>query len=127
MITPTPFQLPASLALAMVIVMGALLIGCGPHGQESLDLSGPAASKVDPELKRTASQMFANGQGDSLMTVLVRIKEGSAEAALEKKGMQVDAIVGDVATGRVAPRSLAELAALDQVIMIEPARKLEIK
>lgn len=127
MIDPTPFRLPASLALAVTTAMGALLIGCGPHGQESLDFSGPAAAKVDPELKRTASQMFAGGQGDSLLPVLVRVKDGGAQAALEKKGMHVDSVVGDVATGRVAPRSLAELAALDQVIAVEPARKLEIK
>jgi len=33
----------------------------------------------------------------------------------------VDTVIGDVATGRVAPSALAELAALDEVIMIEPA------
>jgi len=45
----------------MAALVGALLFGCAPHSQESLELSGPAAAKVDPELKRTASQLLAAG------------------------------------------------------------------
>jgi hypothetical protein len=127
MTDPTPFRWPIPLTLVMTAMIGALLLGCGPHNQESLDLSAPAAAKVDPELTRTASQLLAAGHGDSLVTVLVRVKGTGAETALAKKGMQVDTVIGDVATGRVAPRALAELAALDEVIMIEPARQLEIK
>lgn len=127
MIDPTSLRLPASRTLVMAALVGALLLGCAPHSQESLELSGPAAAKVDPELKRTASQLLATGHGDSLVTVLVRVKGAGAETALAKKGMQVDTVIGDVATGRVTPSALAELAALDEVIMIEPARQLEIK
>jgi hypothetical protein len=127
MIDPTAIRLPAHLKLALAACMGALLISCGPHGQESLELTGPAAAKVDPELTRTASQMLAAGRGDSLVSVLVRLKDPGARSAVESKGLRVDAVVGDVATGWVAPSSLAAVAALDQVLAIEPARKQEIK
>jgi hypothetical protein len=129
MIDPFPFRSTMSwpLAIAVPLLIGALLLGCGPHGQETLDLSGPAAAKVDPALTRTATQLLAAGHGDSLIAVLVRVKSPGAETALAGKGMQVDSVIEDVATGRVAPRSLAGLAALADVVMIEPTHKLEIK
>ncbi len=113
-------------ALFSVLAL-AVLAGCGSHGQETLDLPGPAAAKVDPELRRTASQLLSEGKGDSLLSVLVRVDEAASSPFLESRGMRVDTVVGDVLTGWIQPRSLAEIAALDEVIQIEPARQMQIK
>ncbi len=124
---PTYFR-PAHLPIPCIIGLALItFFACGSREKESLDLSGPAAAKVHPELRRTASQMLTANQGDSLLSVLVRVHEATDRTALEKSGMRVDSVVGDVVTGWITPRTIADLAALDQVIQIEPARKLDIK
>lgn len=120
-----PPRLPALLVLVLITLY---LSACGAHRQEDLELSGAAAAKVDPELRRAASLMLAEGHGDSSLSVLVRIEGGDeGRDELEKTGMRVDSLVGDVASGSLAARSLAEVAALETVVQIQPSRRLEIK
>ena len=125
MIATSACRFPALLALLSIAL---LVLACGPHREEDLELSGATAAKVDPELRRAASHILAEGHADSTLPVLVRIKGGDEDRGeLERAGMRIESLVGDVATGSLAARSLADVAALESVVQIEPSRKLEIK
>ena len=110
----------------LALLSAALLLACGSRGQEGTELSGEAAAKVDPELRRATSQLLAEGHGDSSLAVLVRVVEvvgGDPRAGLEAAGMTVDTVTGEVATGRVLARSIANVAALESVTRVEPSRQ----
>jgi hypothetical protein len=126
-------SLPRSwmLLVLLALSLGAVFITCCPGGRDAskskLELTGEAASKVDQDLRRTAARCLADGRGDEKLPVLVRIGENGTRAELEAAGMQVDSIVGDVVSGRLAARSLPEVAAIDAVIHMQLAHELEIQ
>jgi hypothetical protein len=93
----------------------------------TLNLSESASNKVDPELRRSASKLLADGKGDELIPVLVRVTGSEPRGKLESAGMQVESVVGEVASGKIPAKALANVAALDAVIQLEPAREMEIK
>jgi hypothetical protein len=104
-------------------------VTCCPKTRDAgkLELTGEAASRVDPELRRSAARWIDDGRGDEKLPVLVRVSESATREKLEAAGMQVDSIVGDVAAGNLAARDLAKVAAVDGVIHLQLARELEIK
>lgn len=118
------------LALLPIFVVTS---ACCPNTREAkkqgdtLMLSEPAATKVDPEVRRSASQLLAEGRGEELMPVLVRVTGTEAREKLQAAGMSVESMVGDVASGKIPARALADVAALDAVIQVQPAHELEIK
>jgi hypothetical protein len=92
-----------------------------------LDLSAPAAAKVDVDVRRTASTLLADGRGSELIPVLVRVTGSDARAKLEAAGMNVESVVGEVASGKLPAKALADVASLDAVIQVQLAHELEIK
>ena len=105
-----------------------LLTGCCGSKKESdssagADAKAAAASKLDPELRTMSSQLVTAGHGDSLVTVLVHTTAGcDCRPALESAGLVVDAVVGDVMTGRAPARALTDVAGVPSVVKIQPAR-----
>lgn len=120
---PPTSRLPL-LLLALALAVAAPLACCHrTHG--SSDLGGAAGAKLDPELRQAASRLLAEGRGDEYLQVLVRVARPEARAALEAAGMRVDSLVGEVASGGLPARALAGVAAVEDVVRIEPARRLE--
>ncbi len=105
-----------------------LLTGCCGSQKASdsgagADAKTAAASKLDPELQSTSSQLVTAGHGDSLVTVLVHTTAGcDCRTAMESAGLIVDSVVGDVTTGRAPARALTDVAAVPSVVKIQPAR-----
>jgi hypothetical protein len=107
----------------LTLLFAALLLACGSQRQEPSELTGAAAAKVDPDLRRSASLLLSEGHADSSLSVLVQVAGGDARTQLEKAGMRVDTLVGDVATGWIDVRSLADVAALESVVQVQPSRR----
>ncbi len=92
-----------------------------------LDLSAPARAKVDVEVRRAASRLLADGKGDEAIPVLVRVTGEDARSKLEGAGMNVESVVGEVVSGKIPAKALADVASLDAVIQVQLAHQLEIK
>jgi hypothetical protein len=109
-----------------------LLAGCSCGSKKesedaSTDVKAAAAAKLDPELRTRSSQLVTAGHGDSLVTVLVHLTAGcDCRTALESAGLVVDAVVGDVMTGRAPARALTDVAAVPSVVKIQPARTYRV-
>jgi hypothetical protein len=89
---------------------------------DAADLPEAARAKLDPELVRLMSQLSASGKGDSLISVLVKVKAGMKDQSeLTKAGLKVDSTIGEVVTGRAAAAELAQVAMVPDVVHIEPA------
>jgi hypothetical protein len=125
---PTISQPRTISPFALFLMIFLLLAGCcgsqkGSDSGAGADAKTAGTSKLDPELRSTSSQLVTAGQGDSLLTVLVHLTPGcDCRTALESAGLVVDAVVGDVMTGRAPARALTDVAAVPSVVKIQPAR-----
>jgi hypothetical protein len=120
---PPRFVSASSVAL-LTLLLGLLLsLACGSPRSEGTELVGTATAKVDPELRHAAAQLLAEGHADSSLSVLVRFVGDDARVKLEEAGLRIDSVVGDVATGHVDAGALADLAALDAVVQVQPSRR----
>lgn len=109
----------AGWALFLVIVAAA----CAMDGIALTDTAAVAAAgKLSPRL--TGQE---HGGREGALSVLIRTDGpvGAPERrALRAAGVDVDAVAGDLVTGRVPTRCLGRLAALGFVRYVEPGRRL---
>ncbi len=80
------------------------------------------SSKMDPALRRVASL-----RSDTVVGVFIRTTQPVSPAdrrRLERAGVRIGTVTGELLTGRVAARHVRDVAALDIVKYMELARSL---
>jgi hypothetical protein len=121
---PTSLPLVAVLACAPIAAVGLGLTGCKSQSEpvDVADLPEAARAKLDPQLLRLMAQLSASGKGDSLVSVLVKLKSGMEEQNdLSKAGLQVESTIGEVVAGRAPASELPKIALVPDVVHIQPA------
>ena len=113
----------AAWAAASALLLGMTGAGCVTQGRGATPQSGfPALSgKISP---RFGAQRTA---GQAVLAVLIRTEDpvtARQREQLRAAGVEVDAVSGDMVSGRVAKRCLERLSALAFVRYIEPASPL---
>lgn len=105
------------------LVLGLTGAGCVTPGRSATAVAASAVSseKISP---RFAVQPIAEG---AVLAVLIRTSGPLSERQrrqLRATGVEVDAVSGDIVSGRVAKRCLERLSALPFVRYIEPGSPL---
>lgn len=100
-----------------------LLVGLIP-----LSCNDPNANrKIDPYLKVIFENMIENSQTEKKIQIIFKINDELSEAhkkVLEKKGISLQANLGNICTASATMKSVYELAQLRFVTAIEPSKEL---
>ena len=85
--------------------------------------------KIDPALKLVIQAVESGNQPESEVNVLIRTRDEmdiTQHNALERNGVRIGSVMGDVLTASVPVRAVTEIASLDFVVYIEMSKKLRL-
>jgi hypothetical protein len=100
------------------ILIGLVLLRCNDPN---------ANRKIDPYLKVIIENMVENSQTDKKIQLIFKINDELSDAhkkVLEKKGITLQATLGNICTASATMKSVYELAQLRFVTSIEPSKEL---
>lgn len=75
-------------------------------------------------------RLKSDRQMDQEIRVLIRTKkeiDATERAALEKKGVKIGSVIGDILTAIIPARTISEIAALEFVLFIEKSKTLRLR
>ena len=104
--------------LLIVLLIGFMLMDCNDPN---------ANRKIDPYLKVILEYMVENSQTEKKIQIIFKINDELSEAhkkVLEKKGVILQANLGNICTASAPMKSVYELAQLRFVTSIEASKEL---
>lgn len=91
---------------------------------------GDHTEKIDPSLLIEIKKLESAQQIDVEVEVLIRTKKviSAVETGkMEKEGVKIGSIIGDILTARIPVKAIPKIADLDFVIYIEKAKKQQLR
>lgn len=86
--------------------------------------------KIDPSLLIEIKKLESAQQIDIEVEVLIRTKKeiSAVETGkMEKEGVKIGSIIGDILTARIPVKAIPKIADLDFVVYIEKAKKQQLR
>ena len=109
------------------------LSGCSGETSSKNVLNGSLTmnqEKIDPALLMTIEKAAPTKQAAQSIDVLIQTRgklDPAQRAALEKRGVRIGSVMGDVLTASVAAQAIPEIANLEFVVHIEMSKQQRLR
>lgn len=116
------------IVLIFVLVLGCTAVGNTPISNVDMENNRADQRKIDSRLLAQINQ--SDLKAGETLSVLIRTQcpiQSNQQAQLEKAGVMVGTVVGDILTATLQVSAIFEVAKFEFIVYIEKARKVQLR